>query len=542
MKVLFLIFFCFCFYISKAQPGWEWAYNFGADNNEFGRSIAIDNFGNIYVTGYFDDSINFESTTLYSNGYSDFFLVKYNKLGNLIWAISNGSPFGDASFSVAVDENSNSYITGTFTGNFTIGTSSLNFHGGSDIFVAKYDSTGNPVWARSIGGTTEDIGRSVAVDLNKNVIVTGEYNSANISFGANTFSNNSIGFNDVFIFKFDESGNEVWGDCFGDMGHDIGKSVTIDQFGNAYITGNFIGNIILGIDTLAYNGGYDIFIIKYDSLGNWIWAKSAGGSGNDYGSSISTNSSGNIFITGYYNSTNLSFDTTNLSNQGVSDVFITKLDPLGNEIWAKGFGGIYNDYPNCIKIDSMSNLYITGYFDSPEIIFGLGSITTNGAYDIWVAKFDSIGNSIFAKSVGSSGTDISNSVAVDNNGDIFISGSFASNSINFGAINLINNNNGNSDVFIAKLGDLISSINYFPSNQFISFYPNPASNSFEILTQQIINKGKISIFNVLGIQIFETSICLSNKKEINLENISPGIYFVTVYDGLISYTEKLIIN
>lgn len=317
------------------------------------------------------------------------------------------------------------------------------------MFVVKYNSSGNVLWAKDASGASDNGANGIITDAFGNVYVTGSFYSP-ITFGVTTLSN--AGLRDMFIVKYDALGNVLWAKSEGNSGYDDGNSIAIDGSGNVYVTGTFWSpTISFGATTLSNAGSSpDIFVVKYDAFGNEIWAKSAGGSPMDYAISITSDSSNNVYVTGYYYSPTITFETTTLINAGYGDIFIVKYDSLGNVIWAKGAGGAGNDESYSIITTPAGYFYIIGNFDSPTLAFGPTILTHSGnTDDIFVVKYDAFGNAVWAKSIGGTGNEKDNCITADNNENVYIIGNYDSSSLILGADTLINQ--GNNDFFIEKL-------------------------------------------------------------------------------------------
>jgi len=334
MKIKLLIFSLVLFVTANAQSqSFLWAKAAGGTNNDEGNSIATDVNGNVYVTGRFQSpSITFGTTTLTKVGTFDFFIVKYDAGGNVLWAKGAGGTKDDVGQSIATDANGNVFVTGYFySPSITFGTITLmNSSIADDIFVVKYDASGNVLWAKSEGGTGYDDGKSIATDANGNVFVTGYFYSLSITFGTTTLMNvgTSIGSLNIFVVKYDSIGNALWAKGAGENDAEIANGITTDANGNAYVTGTFnSSSISFGTNTLTKTGSTyysDIFVVKYDSIGNALWAKGVGGTDSETGFGIATDANGNVFVTGYFYSPSITFGTTTLTNTGGS-LFVTKL-------------------------------------------------------------------------------------------------------------------------------------------------------------------------------------------------------------------------
>src|ERR1035437_774923 len=208
--------------------------------------------------------------------------------------------------------------------------------------------TATLLWAKSMGGTNNDVGWSIATDASGNVYTTGNFQgTADFDPGAGVFNLTSAGSDDIFISKSDASGNLLWAKSMGSTGSDIGNSIALDASGNVYTTGYFYGTVDFdpgaGIFNLTAAAGVNnIFISKLDASGNFVWAKQMVGAGGSSSQFIILDASGNIYTTGAFNGT-VDFDpgagVSNLTAASGADIFISKLDASGNFVWAKSFYG-----------------------------------------------------------------------------------------------------------------------------------------------------------------------------------------------------------
>ena len=401
MKKIFLFLTaitCICLIstVSNAQsPNWLWAKSAGGVADDQANSIAVDASGNTYVTGWFDsDSITFGTTTLHNAGAYDIFLTKYDASGNVVWAKRAGGASYDYANSVAVDASGNIYVTGYFTSDTAwFGTHILLNSGGTDdsedMFIAKYTPSGTLLWAKSATGLGDDEAYSVAVDASGNAYVSGGFTSFTLTFGTTMLTNSDVAnyTEDIFLVKYDSSGIVKWAKSAGSNGYsDGGYSVAVDATGNVYMTGSFISPIInfgTTILTNADNSGNtsDIFLAKYNSSGTVQWAKSAGSISADYASSLATDASGDAYITGIFEGKNIIFGSNTLINADTSsysyDLFLAKYDANGNSLWAKSATGLGDDEAISVAVNSLGNVYVAGAFASPEITFGSTTLVNN---------------------------------------------------------------------------------------------------------------------------------------------------------------------
>jgi len=436
-------------------PNCIWAKAAGGTYYDYGYSVATDACGNVYVTGSFSSpTITFGTTTLTNAGSGNIFIAKYDAAGTVLWAKREGGTSDDVGLSVATDASGNVYVTGYFTSStITFGTTTLTNAGGgsNDMFIVKYDAAGNVLWAKREGGTSHEIGFSVTTDASGNVYVTGEFISATITFGTTTLTN--AGGGDIFIAKYDAAGTVLWAKRAAGTDYEFCKSVTTDASGNVYVTGEFRSpTITFGTTTLINAGNSNIFIAKYDAAGTVLWAKGAGSNNDNDCRIVTTDASGNVYVTGVFTSPTITFGTTTLTNAGSADMFIAKYDDAGTVLWAKRAGGADSDYGYSVATDASGNVFVTGSFLSSTITFGTTTLTNAGSDDIFIAKYDSAGTIIWAKRAGGTNDDYGISVTTDASGNVYVTGRFASPTITFGTNTLTNS--GSGDIFIVKYDNM----------------------------------------------------------------------------------------
>jgi hypothetical protein len=243
-----------------------WAKRAGGSRSDLARGISVDASGNSYVTGYFDGAITFDSVvTLTSAGDYDIFVAKYLSNGDLAWAKRAGGADFQQSNGIDLDSAGNSYVTGYFFGTATFGDSvSLTSAGFPDIFIAKYTSNGDLAWAKRAGGIRNDQGSGISVDSAGNSYVTGFFNGT-ATFGTTTLT--SAGGSDIFVAKYDSTGTVLWAKRAGGISGENGNGIGVDSAGNSYVTGHFAGTATFDDSiTLVSAGSIDIFVSKFGDL------------------------------------------------------------------------------------------------------------------------------------------------------------------------------------------------------------------------------------------------------------------------------------
>jgi len=547
-KTLLFVLLLFCTRFIFAQSDiWLWAKQAGGTDYEYGNSIAIDSSGNSYVTGCFQGTASFGDTNLTSSGCADIFIAKLNSNGNWLWAHKAGGTSPDYGYGIATDSSGNSYVTGYFEGTASFGTITLTSSGYIDIFIAKLDSSGNWLWVKKAGGTNYDGGYGIAIDSSGNSYVTG-YFQGSASFGTITLTSNSNS-RDIFVAKLDSSGNWLWAKQAGGTSPDYSYGIAIDSSGNSYVTGYFWGTASFGTTTLTSSGDIDIFIAKLDSSGNWLGAKQAGGTSNDYGYGIAIDSLGNSYVTGYFEGT-ASFGTTTLTSNGGNDIFVAKLDSSGNWLWAHKAGGTSNDLGYGIDTDSSGNSYVTGYFKETAS-FGTTTLDSSGWFDIFVAKLDSNGNWLGAKKAGGSDWDWGNGIATDSSGNSYVTGYF-SGTASFGDINITSSGDRDIFVAKAYIPyDSNDIVVVAETTGLGAIYPNPFNPVANIpYNLSEISNADFYIYNVKGQLVRHINVGPQhpgyyqiswNGKDANDKSCGSGIYYFIMKAGKQTFQRKAVL-
>jgi hypothetical protein len=523
--------------LSAQVPAWAWAHK-GETGAVYG--LAKDNLGNTVAVGNFSaDTIKFNTTILVNSaaGNDDIFVTKFDGNGNVIWAKGAKDNAGDYAYGVSVDASGNNFVCGSFSGdtlsfgafivkNTTPGT------GTRDAYIAKLDASGNPLWVKGGGGSGTDEAYSIVADASGNSYVTGYFSSTTMVLGSYTLT--QTGMKDIFLAKYDSNGNILWAKNASGNDQDYSRSITLDPTGNVWITGYFQStNLAIGTTTLINGGGgfSDIFVLKFDINGNTLLGKRFGVGSHEQGYSISADPSGNIFVGGWFLTPSFSIGTTTLTNNtpGKADWFLAKLDQNANPLWAKSAGGSLDDVINSISADASGNVYTTGAFRN-TVAFTTSTLTSLGFQDVFVAKYNSAGVEQFVMRAGASYFDGGTAILADNINGCVVAGSFQD-SVKFGSQPTLIGNG----MFIAKSGS-ITGIKGFDKYDGLHMYPNPSSGKLFIQSDHAsIN---FEVLNSLG----EKVLSGRSATEIDLSGFSAGIYFVKLFNGTESRVEKIIME
>lgn len=437
--------------LSAQAPDFNWVKKIGGTGLDVGHSIAVDNLGFTYLTGEFTSTVSFGDTSLTSAGNVDFFLVKLDTLGNVMWARRGGGTLTDRGYGLTLDADGNIYVTGHYFGAADFSGINLTSAGNLDNLVAKFDNDGNLIWIRDGKSVSQVSSRGVALDGSGNVFVAGYFGSTTVDSvnfdGVKIITN---GGRDIFIAKYNNAGVIQWARSAGSaLSGEEGRGMTIDLNGNPVMVGVFVDTANFSGTELISNGGNDIFIAKYNTDGTLLWVKNAGGPRNDAADGVDIDSLGNIYVTGYFDSTAF-FGTTQITGVDRDEVFLAKYDPNGNLIWVKSAGGSLIDRGNDLKVTPGGISYIAGRFNSTATFDSI-NVTSSGLNDIFVAMYNSNGDIQWVKRAGGTAEDYGNAIAVDVVGNCYISGYFRETAL-FDTVS--HSSSGVQDIFVAKIGDV----------------------------------------------------------------------------------------
>lgn len=496
-------------------------------------------------------------------GESDVFIVKSNASGNFVWARALGGTSKDQAYSLALDGSGNVYLTGGFQGTADFdpgaGVLQLTSSGSYDFFIAKLTTGGNLVWAKAMGGAFRDFGYFIDVDAAGNVYTTGEYaGTVDMDPGSGSFNLTSVGTSDVFVSKLDASGNFVWAKSMGGVNEfTVAYGLALDDAGNVYTSGKFQGTGDFdpgaGVFSLTSAGDNDVFITKLDNNGNFVWAKSMGGALSDVSSYVAVDGSGNVYTTGVFRGTsdfNPGAGVFNLFAGGDGGIFLSKLDANGNFVWAKVMAGTVYGFGFALALDEAGNVFTTGYFEGTfDFDPGAGTfnLTPAGLYDVFISKIDAGGNLLWAKSIGGTEDELCYSIAVDAAGSIYATGEFRG-TVDFDpdAATFDLTSGGGADVFVLKMSNPKTSRDQLADVFALTIAPNPSTGRFVVESgAQSLLPLHLGVYNSLGQEVLpsrEIAPAPQWVEEIDLGGQPDGIYHLRISDGKRSFSRKLVVH
>ncbi|MEM6347083.1 MAG: tail fiber domain-containing protein [Bacteroidota bacterium] len=381
-------------YVAKISRAGEviWALHGSGQGFDIIRALAIDGAGNLFATGV-------GTATFGTQAVSGTFVLKISSAGQVIWGTSSSSTSNRQD--ISVDGTGDCYLQGEFSSTIDFGapTSPLTSAGGLDLYLAKFNGqSGTVIWAIRDGGSNNEDFRAMATDAAGNSVVCGWIPNGgmlgSVSLGPGSY-----------VAKYNASGQFLW--AYPILGPPaIVRDLSVDPLGNILVVGEFFGSATfgsIGSTVITASGtSFDGFAAKLDGAGTLQWAFAYGGVlGDEFFNSISTDASGNSFITGYYNISAAIFGSITLPGSGpnTEDAFVLKVDPNGLVIWAQSTVGNGNSSSFEISTDAQGNAHATGIFIGTKVFGGGESFTTQGNHDmfIWSLSGQSGANLIFTE-------------------------------------------------------------------------------------------------------------------------------------------------
>jgi hypothetical protein len=544
------------------QQSMKWSKSYGNSGYDKIHDIATDAAGNIYVTGRFENSFDFDpgpaAFILSANGLSDMFISKFDANGNFMWARGLGGPEWDMGNTLEVDAAGNIYVAGIFsdTANFYNGSPTmvnLISNGLEDISILKLNSNGVLVWAKSIGGTGQDYVADITVDLSGNIFFIGSYNfTVDFDPGPGVYGITSAGGWDAFTVELDNNGDFAWAAGMGSANFDTGWGITLDTKGNLYMTGSFVGSIDFnpghGVNTITSSGSDDIFLVKLTPGKQLLWAKKQGGSGWECAGNIAVDTSGNIYNTGRFMGT-ADLDpgpgVYNVTAVGTEDFFVSQLDASGNFVWAGQIGSSGLDCGS-VQLDPSGNIFLSGQFaGAADLDPGPGTYNVNSGSEtgVFMTELSPSGNFICAGAI--KGTGDVEGVMKLSGGDLIIGGGFENTAdFNPGSGMDSLSSAGQLDIFLGKLSSCVSAGVSEPlthnSASNMSVFPNPSNGKFRVKGNEE-QQTEIRVYNMLGDEILY-KVSKTSAEEIDMSNQPKGVYFVNIIAGKEKIIKRMIIQ
>ncbi len=322
---------------------------------------------------------------------------------------------------ITIDGQENIYVAGTYKGTAQFSRHTLISKGQSDLFLAKYSPEGRLLWVKTAGGPESDYTMSICTDADGSVYMTG-YLHGRVQFEGEVLE--SEGTADIFFAKYDTDGTLQWIRQIGGKGSDGGSSVAVNKDGDVYLTGNFADSVSFDGSTLVASGPEDAFIALYTSEGTLKWVRSGGGVGHDWGQSVAVDSEGNALMLGKFHKF-ARFGKVELMAPESEDLhssngFILKCSPTGEFIWGQRMGGNRRNSLSSVVVDNQGQVFVSGsgYMKGSRPTFGDSLIRSDEVFGSIIARLSADGVVQWAMSTIATGPYQENMCA-DQEGNIF---------------------------------------------------------------------------------------------------------------------------
>jgi hypothetical protein len=526
---------------------WDWGVEgragSGTVGNNFGGNVTEDKFGNAYFTSDYAPSIVFGADTLrIPNGVSyDVFLVKYDSNGTFKWATQPQQGWKDyyswgTAIAEQIDNSGNIYLVGYLYDTLYFSSYKLVCplpYPSYVPYLVKYNSSGNVVWATILNGYLDKVPYSITTDNSDNIFIT--------------VSGNAVG-EQYFINKYDSNGTLLWTRTT--MGNGaVGYSITNDKSGNIYATGLFYkSSIVMGPDSLTTNFLYNAFLVKYDSAGNFQWARQpiakAGFdtlSGNAFcrASSVITDHAGNVYIAGWFDDTLIFGSDTLTAPQGGDTLrlFLVKYDSQGKVIWAQAATSGYLSFGYSLSVDTLNHVYLGGIgFGDVKVQNFVVHGTPLYSYFDFIMEFDTAGKLLCGLGLNNGTADWTQKIEVasDPAGKyIYFGGTNGrGDTVICGQDTLIPDIGGGWNPYIARwipcnyVGEGINEVK--GESEKVKVYPNPSNGIFTLKLSVDSGQSSVEIYNVLGEQVYSQFSIDNSQFTINISNQPSGVYLYRV--------------
>jgi hypothetical protein len=423
----------------------EWLQTIKGDKYEQINAMAVAPSGDVYVVGFYQGNFS----DLIATAEEDAFVAKYNEEGQLLWLRNLSSSSVDRFNGIAIANDQEIYLTGEFKGSIYNYSDSISSQNQLDMLLVKIDSSGTIQWLNSGSGLGYESGHSISIAPNGSLMITGYFEQ---DFRIDSLVLTSNGLRDVFVASIDPiTGQAQWLSSFGGLAIEQTQSIKADAANNTYVTGSFRDALFIGADTIFSKGSYDVFLAKYDGSGQLSWIKTFGGFGVDEGTYVNVDAAQNIYVSGWFNRS-MFIDSMFLIGGQEDNAMLVKFNPAGDLLWVNDIGQNFDERAYAIDFDNQNNVYVLGTLDS-FMILGQDTFTNrhvNRSTDIFLAKYNQEGDLFWARDMGYHFNDFCFDLYVQNQQNIYIVGSFQDSTI-FLTDSLFSE--GESyDIFVAKFG------------------------------------------------------------------------------------------
>lgn len=549
-KISLFVISLFMSLTSVAQNGyWAWARTGQDMGFSVANDVATDDKGNVYTIGNYETQLFLGGGTLVSMGVSDVFLAAYSSTGQLIWEKSIGGAGTDIGKGIALDDSGNVFIAGSFENSIDISGVQMTGNGGVDIFIAKYNSGGNLIWAKHAGSEYDESLTDILVDKTGEIYLGGVFAQSNMGtvpeYISCYFDSDSVVSKKgsrIFLAKYNRDGEAIWAKGMGGFGGgDQLHAIGLDGFGNVNIGGTCVSYFEVGqVQLISNSSGWvmgELFVAKLNSIGNPLWAKMVWGSntvgggkggaqpGMLRGGKIASDEDGNVILTGSFSDCNIFFPPYQLNNSGS---FMAKYTAGGSLAWVKGNEQL-NYSTEGLTCNKRGEICVVGTVSGSGLKIGSDIINPSGSANIFVGKYDTDGNGICGTVVQGDGIDIPKSILTAGDNALYISGGYQSSSLQFGNDELSSYlNSTKPDIFVASYYMFPTGIANGSNLTGLATYPNPFTDVLYI--NGMPDNTTIIVRDLSGREIVRKQTH-SKTATIELGHLCDALYLVTAIDS-----------
>ncbi len=578
MKKIFVLSALCCMYVHLSAQNLSWVKQIGGAFIDRALAVTTDAAGNVYATGQFRGLVDMDpgpdSTIYNANGSGEAFLLKLDPSGNVTKTFHYGNTTGGhtvAGCNLAIDGTGNIVTAGYFEGSNVdfdpdlVATFKLNsISSNNNVFVQKLDPEGRFLWAvrwaygfEAGSNNMAETGPAMALDNAGNVFTVGRFTGTkDFDPGTGVF-NLAGGAYDGYVSKLNTNGEFQWAKQFAidtlAGSYVWPKSVSVDGANNLYVAGLFKGAVDFNPDAAAANTLTSQtqvgFLVKLSATGEFLWVKTFGSNNRPLfnyhaANAVIADAAGNAYVTGSF------MDTLNLGNirlisNGNSDIFVAKLNPSGNAVWAKHIGTFYDtEEGTSIRLDANGDVYTTGIFrGSPDFNPGPGAaiLSTNGAADVFVLKLSAAGDFVWARNYGGpAGNERIQDIAIAGDA-VYTVGRFQD-VVNFDPNGYLYMTPNKSDIFIHKINQGAVGVDELANDFGVVVYPNPATDQFTIQLSDIaLVKSTLTVLDLQGRTVLRR-LLTESETEVSVANFPPGIYLLKMEKGARQSVQKLVVQ
>ncbi|MCO5252264.1 MAG: T9SS type A sorting domain-containing protein [Candidatus Kapabacteria bacterium] len=481
-----------------------------------------------------------ESFDLTSNGKFDFFVAKLDKDGNLLWTKSYGGIFNEYSHKILLDNEGNVYIIGTFNDDVNFGTDEnpheLNSSFGQNIFILKLDPDGNFIWVKQLAGQADKHIFSVTYDDAYNLIMTGTFNGEfDFDPGPDEYIVKSEKSYNNFVAKWNQDFEVQWVKQL-ELDFTSNNTIATDSKNNIYLSGVFKGKVDFdpNLETFYLESGsmYNTYLLKLDASGDFEYAKSLYSEDLNSSFDMVIDSDDNLLLAGYFDgSTDFDPGDNELlkSSRGQRDIFVSKLTSGGELIWVQTWGGAGNEFAQVITTDEFDNIYVAGVFNNSLSFEATGRHDLNtvmGGNSMFNLVMYSNGNIMWTSYVESTNSILPRGILIDSEWNIVTAGyyqgktDFDPGENKFELEPLLF-----TDVFVQKVSQTTLSVLESNFGFDIGIFPNPMTDFVTLEFENVFESCEVKIITLTGEEVFSGDYYHSKSIIMNLD-VPPGFYLM----------------